>query len=419
MEEIKCSLRRVTVDTTAETYKRFRQTLAKDEGPQKDLNSLNMSNLSSESDQLANFFTNEVETWKKDLVTEYYKIFEKIQKELEESELEKNILNIEKKNLIERIAWIESEFKLLNEETWKMDKTIKHYINLVDFKDDECQKLAKEMTQLREEKSKSEQKYHLELTKIKTETDERINNLENSVKKIVSEKDAILKQKISTDHSNLSNEEFLKFQKEQINDLSLQIEMLKNEASFLRMSLDSQREENNKLIWSISDLRKNMDVLKEKFEVELNEVIINYQIKIAKNEEEFTKRDENKDNCRFSELFALDFPEEESCQSPEKDTSVKAQPIKVSMEYRPKISNEVDKKSIFEQEELEYVELPVQKNTLFELVASKFENHENKNEEFSHFQTQHTLVTSEYLVFLQENNFRKRSSNRRINSQGI
>ena len=313
IEELKSNLRKISVVSKNETFQRARMTLAKEDNLVKEMKNQNSPNENSDHDGMANFLTNEVENWKSDLLSEYLNIVDKLQKEIEESEIEKTFLLAQKNELGEKLKSMSGKFKILIEDYSKLERNLNDHMSLADLRLHENQILLIEMRKLKEEKLKTEKKMSVDFEITKVEFERRIEQLENSIKRILNERDFLFHQKTISDNSHVSNEEYQQFQKERIDALNAKIDVFRNENEFLKMKIVSSKEEIGDLQAKIIQKNKVAGEMKIKCAEEMEDVFLACQQKIKKLEEKNNSIGDNAElTTRFTELFARDFTGMES-----------------------------------------------------------------------------------------------------------
>lgn len=288
-------------------------TLAKEDNLVKEMQNQNSSNENSDHDVIANFLTNEVENWKSDLLSEYLNIVDKLQKEIEESEIEKTFLLAQKNELAEKLKSMSGKFKILIDDYSKLDRNLNDHMSLADLRLHENQILLIDMRKMEEEKLKTEKKMSGDFEKTKVEFERRIEQLENSIKRILNERDFLFNQKTISDNSHVSNEEYQQFQKERIDALNAKIDVFRNENEFLKMKIVSSKEEIADLQAKIIQQNKIAGEMKIKCAEEIEDAFLACQQKIRRFEEKDISIGDNAElTTRFTELFALDFTGMES-----------------------------------------------------------------------------------------------------------
>ena len=285
---------------------------------------------------------NEMEICKKEVLNEYIKIIDKLDKELGESELQRNYLLNERTMILEEKERIKVETKTLFEENLKLEKNLLQYMNLSEYRLTENNIFKMEIQKLKNKLEKMEsQNDKLKGVKIE-EYEKHIGELENSLKKIVGERDYFLRAKTIEEHSNVNNEEFQQMQRCMISTQESKIAKLQNEVNFLKIKSGTMREENWDLKSKVKDINERMEAVQKSCALEIQETILSCQAKIANFQTRYVSFKSNESQCsdpydqvcKFTELFALEF----CLDSNKNDGGIESRPDNCSENLRTKKS---------------------------------------------------------------------------------
>lgn len=307
VDEIRAAVAKVAQASKTETLERARQTLLKDDRNMRDLQNGSGFSTPADSDHLATFLSGEVENWKKDALSEYCKILERVQGELEDCELEKSLAVQDRDLAVEQAARLRTELLALQAEFGRQERSLQSYAALVDAKGAEVRRLNSEIDKLRAEHAFLERTVSQRIEKVRKDYEDKVEFLETSLQRINKERDFLSREKSLFADSNLSNEEHMGFLRERVEALTAVLAKLSAENELLRLKFSALKEEFEELSKRLADERRTVQSVKERCAAEIQETVLACQQRIAK----MAQFDQSGDQptAKVSELTPLDFRE--------------------------------------------------------------------------------------------------------------
>ena len=297
------------LDQKDEIGNKARQTLMNRTSNLADLKYLPGSQNFLDQELLVNLISDEVGSWKKDLLGDYIKIAEKAEKELQNMDTEKTHLIADKNQLMENVQTLKKEIKMIKDEYGKLEGNLKHYLGEFENQTIQLFRLRENYSQYEKLHENIENSLKTQLLKLTEESENKIEELLNSLEKSTNEKNKLLKEKMHLNSSQISVEEFQKYQSEQIAELAVKSSKLSLENESLRSKISLLFCENSNYLEEINDLKDEIIKLRNQYHLELEQTTKTYELKL-KQQEPLSREIRNEAfEQRVTELFSLQVPE--------------------------------------------------------------------------------------------------------------
>lgn len=308
--ELKGSFEKLSfLDQKDEIGNKARQTLMNRTSNLADLKYVPSSQNFLDQELLVNLISDEVGNWKKDLLGDYIKIAEKAEKELRNMDTEKTHLIADKNQLMGNVQTLKKEIKMIKDEYGKIEGNLKHYLGEFENQTEQLFRLRENYSQYEKLHENIEKSLKTQLLKLTEESEKKIEELLNSLEKSTNEKNKLLKEKMQLNSSQISVEEFQKYQSEQIAELTVKSSKLSLENESMRSKISLLFCENSNFLEEINDLKDEIIKLRNQYQLELDQTTKTYEMKLK--QQEPLLRESRSQACepRVTELFSLQVPE--------------------------------------------------------------------------------------------------------------
>lgn len=319
LNEFKGSLVKLSVFDKDEILIKTRQTLLNRTSILPDHKYLEGTSTGLDEDLLVDLISDEVGSWKKDLLKDYIKIAEKAEKELQFADTEKTHLLADKNQLIQNIQSAKNEVRVLRGEYTKIENNLHYYLKEYETQSEQLVRIRENYDQYEKLHTNIEKTLKVQLLKISEESEKKIGDLNDTLQKLISDKTQLLKEKTQVATSQLSIEEFQRYQSDQIAELTLKNSKLALENESMRVRINNLYSENSDYLEEINELKDQMIKVKNNFNLEIEQTTKTYEIKLKQNNSLKNSVSETQLFQRTSDLYCLNIPDHEVEENFERD----------------------------------------------------------------------------------------------------
>lgn len=320
MNDLKTSVRNITNLGSDDIAGKARQTLLNRSSALPDAKALEGRSLSvHEQDAMVDLIASEVGSWKKDLLDNYMKLAEKAEKELQTADSEKTQLLSVNVRLSHDIQALKTQFKTSLEEREKLELTLQHYMTEYEVQSEQLARVRENYDKYEQLHSNIERTLRAQLAKLTEESEARIAELTAANQRLAAEKAALLKEKNQNASAQITNEEFQKYQADQIAELTLRNSKLALDNEDIRVKNHKLVLENSATLDRVNALQDEIHRLTNEYEMRIDQVTKTYELRlkadVSRKQTEMPQRATER-NERFSDLYTLNIPEHDQHEAP-------------------------------------------------------------------------------------------------------
>lgn len=312
LNELKSSAGKLSSLGTEDIAIKARQTLLNRSSALPDLKSIDSVQMTAQDqDAMVDLISSEVGSWKKDLLDNYMKIAEKAEKELQNADSEKMQLMSHNVRLSHDLQTLKQQLKVTIEDREKTEITLNHYMTEYEVQSEQLARVRENYEKYEKLHSNIERTLKAQLAKITEESEAKIAELTVSNTKLATDKATLLKEKNNNVSAQITNEEFQKYQADQIAELTLKTSKLSLENEDVKGKNHRLVLENTVNLDKINALQDEVHRITNEYEMRIDQVTKTYELRlktdVGRKQTEIGKTGER--NERFSDLYSLEIPE--------------------------------------------------------------------------------------------------------------
>lgn len=299
-----------------------RQTLLNRNSVLPDLNAIqNGVAPNNEQELLVELISSEVSNYKKDILDNYMKIAEKTEIELKNVDGERTQLLAINGRLAQELKSTKEQLRAAIEDRERTELNLNHYMTEFDVQAEQLARVRENYEKYEKLHSNIERQLKSQLARLAEDTDAKLADLGDAVKKLTAEKAHLQKEKTQNVSAQITNEEFQKYQADQIAELTLKASKLTLENEEVRGKNHRLVLENTANLDKVNLLQDEIHRLTNEYEMKIDQVTKSYELRLKtdplRKQTEFVKPGE-----RFSDLYSLQIPDNEGFESaiPDLDT---------------------------------------------------------------------------------------------------
>lgn len=288
-----------------------RQTLLNRNSCLPDLNAIQQGvAANSEQELLVELISSEVSNYKKDMLDNYMKIAEKTEKELQTVDGERTQLLAINARLAQEVKTVRDQLRLAIEDRERTELNLNHYMVEFDAQAEQLTRVRENYEKYEKLHSNIERQLKGQLAHLTEESDAKIAELREAVQKLTAEKTHLLKEKTQNVSAQITNEEYQKYQSDQIAELTLKNSKLALENEEIRGKNHRLVLENTANLDKVNLLQDEIHRLTNEYEMKIDQVTKSYELKLKA--EPVRKQTELVNpGQRFSDLYSLQIPDHE------------------------------------------------------------------------------------------------------------
>jgi hypothetical protein len=295
-----------------EVATKARQTILNRSSALPDFRSIEAGRLTTnDQEAMVELISSEVGSWKKDLLDNYMKIAEKAEKELQHADSEKTQLLSVNVRLAHDVAQLRAQARVAIEDREKTEVTLNHYMTEFEVQSEQLARVRENFDKYEKLHSNIERTLKTQLAKVTEESEAKIAELTASVQKLGAERGSLLKEKNQNVSAQITNEEFQKYQADQIAELTLKNSKLSLENEDVKGKNHRLVLENTANLDRINALQDEIHRITNEYELRIDQVTKTYELRLktdlVRKPTEMVKAPEREE--RFSDLYSLEIPE--------------------------------------------------------------------------------------------------------------
>lgn len=313
MSELKGSAEKLSSLSSEEFIGKARQTLLNRNSVLPDLKAIESNApLGNEQELLVELISSEVGSWKKDLVDNYMKIAEKAEKELQHADTEKTQLLAINQRLLAEVGSLKAELRTAIESRAQIELNLNHYLTEFEVQAEQLARVRENYDKYEKLHGNIERTLKSQLQQLTEESETKIAELTSANQRLTADKAALLKDRTQNVSAQLTNEEFQKYQADQIAELTLRNSKLSLENEEIKAKLSKLVQENIGNLDKLNTLQDEIHRLTNEYEMRLDQVTKTYELRLktdATRKVSDGPKPQGDGQGRFSDLYALQIPE--------------------------------------------------------------------------------------------------------------